>query len=235
MCFPLFRPLQTFGGQPEFGSRVHWNGLDRGASMNIDPVVFVVDDDAEIRKSTTLLLGSASLRHVAYESAQAFLEDYNADLPGCLLLDLKMPGMNGMELIEQLRAQKCFLPVLVISGTGTIQSAVLGMKLGIVDFLVKPVSPEVLIPKVRAAIELDAQRRTDAAGHAALRQRLARLTARERELLRLLVGGASNKLIASELGISIKTVENHRAHIMEKTGAVNTADLVRVSLLAEAT
>ncbi len=200
-----------------------------------EPVVFVVDDDAGMRKSTTLLLEAASLPHIAYESANEFLADYRPDAPGCLLLDLHMPGMSGMELIERLRAQSCLLPVLVVSGTGTIPMAVQGMKLGVLDFLEKPVNPEVLIPKVRAAILLDAQRRADAAGQAQLRQRLSSLTARERELLKLLVGGASNKLIAADLGISIKTVENHRAHIMEKTGAFNAADLVRISLLAEST
>jgi len=203
--------------------------------MNRQPTVFVVDDDAGMRKSTIMLLEAASLPHIAYDSAKAFLARFDPDAPGCLLLDLHMPGMSGMDLIEQLRAQNCLLPVLVVSGTGTIPMAVQGMKLGVVDFLEKPVSPEVLIPKVQAAIELDAQRRVDAAGQAALRGRLVSLTVRERELLKLLVGGASNKIIAAELGISIKTVENHRAHIMEKTGALNTADLVRISLLAEST
>jgi two-component system response regulator DctR len=203
--------------------------------MKREPNVFVVDDDAAMRMSTTTLLRAASLPHIAYGSAKAFLADYHPDTPGCLLLDLNLPGMSGMDLIEQLRAQNCLLPVLIISGTGTIPIAVRGMKLGVVDFLEKPVSPGVLIPKVQAAMELDAQRRIDATGLAQLRQQLANLTPRERELLKLLVGGASNKIIAAELGISIKTVENHRAHIMQKTGAVNTADLVRISLLAEST
>ncbi len=188
-----------------------------------------------MRKSTILLLESVSLPYRAYEAAEAFLADYDADQPGCLLLDLNMPVMNGLEVIEQLRARNCLLPVLVISGTGTIPVAVQVMKMGVVDFLEKPVNPQVLIPKIRAAMELDTQRRVDAAGQAQHRQRLSALTARERELLNLLVSGASNKLIAAQLGISIKTVENHRAHIMQKTGAVNAADLVRISLLASST
>jgi FixJ family two-component response regulator len=203
--------------------------------MKQEPKVFVVDDDAAMRKSTILLLESASLPHITYDSAKSFLANFAIDQPGCLLLDINMPDMGGMELIEHLRAQHCLLPVLVISGTGTIPMVVQGMKLGVVDFLEKPVDPAVLISKVQAALELDAHRRVDAAGQAALRQRLSGLTARERQLLKLLVGGASNKLIAAELGLSIKTVENHRAHIMDKTGAVNAADLVRISLLAEST
>jgi two-component system response regulator DctR len=200
--------------------------------MKREPTVFVVDDDAAVRASTTLLLEASSLPHAAYGSAKAFLTNYHPDSAGCLLLDLDMPGMSGMELIEQLRALNCTIPVLMISGAATISMAVQGMKMGVVDFLEKPVSPEVLIPKIHAAIKLDAQRRMNAAEQSELRRRFAALTARERELLKLVVAGASNKLIAADLGISIKTVENHRAHIMQKSGAVNAADLVRISVMS---
>jgi two-component system response regulator FixJ len=200
--------------------------------MQQKPTVFVVDDDAGMRNSMNILLEEALLHCAAYDSAGAFLADYHRDLPGCLLLDLHMPGMSGMALIEQLRAQEHLLPVIVVSGTGTIMKVVQGMKLGVVDFLEKPVNPRALIPKVNAAIALDSKRRTDATSQAAMRRRLSHLTLREGELLELVVCGETNKSIASKLNISIKTVENHRARIMEKTGSRKVADLVRLSHLA---
>ena len=200
--------------------------------MNSASTVFVVDDDTSMRKSTCVLLESAGLPFRDFDSAIAFLNAYKPDQPGCLLLDLHMPGMSGIELVERLRAEQAMLPILMVSGTGTIPLAVKGMKLGVLDFLVKPVDPELLISKVMAALELDMQQRSNAASLGAIRQRLATLTARERELLRLLVSGMANKNIAAELNISIKTVENHRANLMEKTGALNAADLVRMAMLA---
>jgi FixJ family two-component response regulator len=199
--------------------------------MKAEPTVFVVDDDAGIRKSTCVLLESAGLPFREFDSATSFLSEYKPDMPGCLVLDLHMPGMSGIDLVERLRADKASLPILIVSGTGTVPLAVKGMKLGVLDFLVKPVDPAVLISKVQAALELDAQQRSDAASLNVIRQRLSTLTAREEELLRLLVSGMANKNIAAELGISIKTVENHRANLMEKTGALNAADLVRMAML----
>jgi FixJ family two-component response regulator len=198
------------------------------------PTVFVVDDDAGMRKSMRMLLESAGLPHQIFDSALAFLDNYRPDRRGCLVLDLHMPGMSGMDLVEKLRAEKVMLPVLIVSGTGTIPMAVQGMKLGVLDFMEKPVDPQVLLGKVRAALALDAQRRSESAELTGIRQRLAALTAREKELLKLLVSGLSNKQVAAQLGISIKTVENHRAHLMEKTGAANAADLVRMSMLVDA-
>jgi two-component system response regulator FixJ len=206
-----------------------WN---RDTRMKQKPTVFVVDDDAGMRDSTGILLEAASLPCVAYDSAEAFLADYHRDLPGCLLLDLHMPGLSGMALIEQLRAQKHLLPVIVISGTGTIMTVVQGMKLGVVDFLEKPLIPRVLISKITAAIALDSELRTEATGQAALHRRLSHLTLREGEVLELVVGGESNKSIAGKLEISVKTVENHRARIMVKTGSRKVADLVRLCHLA---
>jgi two-component system response regulator FixJ len=202
--------------------------------MKFEQTVFVVDDDAGMRKSTSVLLESAGLPYKAFDSAGAFLDDYRVEMPGVILLDLHMPGMNGMDLVERLRAERISIPIIVVSGTGTIPIAVRGMKLGVMDFLVKPVDPDVLMTKVRVALELDSKQRTDAAGINEIRGKLATLTPREQELLRLLVSGMANKNIASEMGISIKTVENHRASLMEKTGALNAADLVRMAMLASA-
>jgi RNA polymerase sigma factor (sigma-70 family) len=195
------------------------------------PTVFMVDDDAGMRKSTGMLLESAGLPYEAYDSANAFLAKYAPDRRGCLILDLHMPGINGMELIEQLRAQKIRLPIVVVSGTGTIPLAVKGMKLGVLDFLEKPVDPDTLIERIRTGLEADERQRADAATADAARERLSSLTPRERQLLKLLVSGLSNKQIAGELGISVKTVENHRASLMQKTGALNAADLTRMSML----
>lgn len=193
--------------------------------------VFMVDDDPGMRRSTGMLLESAGLPYESYESAGAFLARYTPERRGCLILDLHMPGMNGMELIEQLRAQKIRLPIVVVSGTGTIPLAVKGMKLGVLDFLEKPVSPDTLIERVKAGLETDERQRAESGTVEAARHRLSTLTPRERQLLKLLVSGMANKQIAAELGISVKTVENHRASLMQKTGALNAADLTRMSML----
>ena len=199
--------------------------------MKQEPMVFVVDDDGGMRKSTCVLFESVGLQYREFESATAFLQAYDPVMPGCLVLDLHMPGMSGIDLVERLRADRAMLPILIVSGTGTIPLAVKGMKLGVLDFLIKPVDPSILIAKVQAALELDAQQRNDASSLNAIRQRLSTLTTREQELLKLLVSGMANKNIASEMGISIKTVENHRANLMDKTGALNAADLVRMAML----
>ena len=196
------------------------------------PTVFVVDDDPGIRRSTVMLLESAGLTCQEYDSATAFLDDGAADRPGCLVLDLHMPGMTGLDLVERLRNGRVGMPILIVSGTGTVPQAVAGMKLGVLDFLTKPADPDLLLTKVQVAVRLDADRRADAAVLGEIRQKLAALTARETETLRLLVTGLSNKQVAAQLGISTKTVENHRASVMLKTGALNVADLTRMSMLA---
>ena len=196
------------------------------------PTVFIVDDDPGIRRSTAMLLEAENLRCQEFGSAAEFLDDHKAGRPGCLILDLHMPGMGGLDLVDRMRCHHLTLPVLIVSGTGTVPLAVAGMKLGVLDFLVKPVDPDLLVAKVRVALELDVQQRTNSAAVTGIRVRLARLTARETEALHLLVTGLANKQVAAELGIAIKTVENHRASIMQKTGALNVADLTRMSMLA---
>ncbi|HEV7300003.1 MAG TPA: response regulator [Tepidisphaeraceae bacterium] len=198
------------------------------------PIVHVVDDDPGMRQSTALLLQSAGLACATYASAAQFLAACRPTCPGCLILDLQLPGMCGIDLVEQLRTRGIALPILIVSGTGTIHMAVQGMKLGVLDFLEKPVDPQTLLAKVRSGLELDAQNRAADAELRELRDRFTAVTSRERELLKLLVDGLSSKQIASTLGISIKTVENHRTHLMEKTRAMNIADLVRMSMLIDA-
>jgi FixJ family two-component response regulator len=202
--------------------------------MSGEPKVYIVDDDAGMRRSTSLILETANLPYEAFESAEAFLQSVMHEAPGCLALDLHMPGMSGLDLIVQMRLDKYTMPVLMVSGTGTVPLAVTGMKLGLFDFLVKPVDPEVLLSKVNAALKLDNQQRNDVASLDVIRHKLGSLTPRETELLKLIVAGYPNKNIAMELGISIKTVENHRASLMAKTGALNAADLVRMKMLVTA-
>jgi FixJ family two-component response regulator len=195
------------------------------------PTVYLVDDDPAYRQSTESLLQTAGLAFESFESAEAFLQRVPPDAPGCLILDHIMPGMTGLELLSKMRDRHFALPVLMVSGTGSVPVAVTGMKLGLFDFLVKPPDPDVLLSRVRSALELDAQRRAAAAQLDDLRARFATLTAREQELLDLIVRGLPNKNIATELGISIKTVETHRGSLMTKTGAANVADLVRMKML----
>ena len=199
--------------------------------MDRQPIVFVVDDDASMRNSTAMLLESAGLKFETYESAADFLDSYNSDQPGCLILDLSMPGMSGMDLVAKLREKGIKLPTIIVSGTGTIPLVVQGMKLGVVDFLEKPADTEVLLDKVRKALDLDAKQRAQDAALAPIAKRFSTLTARERQTLTLLVRGLSSKQVAKELNISVKTAENHRAKLMQKTGALNAADLARMAML----
>jgi FixJ family two-component response regulator len=197
--------------------------------------IYIVDDDDGMRRSLSMIFETASMEFDAFESAEAFLQDVPPHARGTLTLDLHMPGMSGLDLVARMRTAKYSMPVLMVSGTGNVPLAVEGMKLGLFDFLVKPVDPEILLSKVHAALELDNQQRNDATMLNQIRKKLSALTPRETELLKLIVGGLPNKNIASELGISIKTVENHRASLMAKTGALNAADLVRMKMLATET
>jgi FixJ family two-component response regulator len=197
------------------------------------PTVFIVDDDPGMVKSLATVMEVASLSVRTFPSAAAFLVDYEPGERGCLVLDVRMPGMSGVELLERLRAGRVEIPVIVVTGHGDVPTAVWSMKLGAVEYLQKPVDPRVLVEKVREALAMDATRRAQQAEADAVRQRIATLTTREQEVVRLLVTGMASKQIAIEMGISVKTVEHHRAHVMSKTGAVNVADLVRIKMLAD--
>jgi FixJ family two-component response regulator len=181
-----------------------------------------------MRKSLTMLVESASLVASAYESAENFLADSAADHPGCVVLDLRMPGMSGIDMLQTLRGNMNDIPVIIISAHADVPATVRGMKLGAVDVLQKPVEPTALLDAIRQSLTLSQslyQQREEALS---VRQRFANLTAREMELLALIVDGQPNKQIARTLGISIKTVANHRASLMAKTGAANAADLARL-------
>jgi two-component system, LuxR family, response regulator FixJ len=200
--------------------------------MARDAVVHLIDDDDGVRHSLAFLLTSTGFAVRAYESADRFLEAIPALQPGCVVTDLRMPGLSGLELQRQLRARKVGLPVIVMTGHGDVPLAVEAMKAGAVDFLEKPFHDEVLISAIRAAIDRYAQEagRDDEA--AAIRARQRTLTPREAAVLEGLVAGRPNKKIAYEMNISARTVEVHRARLMDKMAAANLSDLVRMVFLA---
>lgn len=191
--------------------------------------VYVVDDDYDVRESLSMLLRSMGLRAAAFASAGEFLGAAGADPEGCLVADVRMPGMSGLELQEELARRGVLLPVIVITGHADVPMAVTAMKGGAVDFLEKPFSDQTLLDRVHGALRLDAERRTRRATAGDLGARLARLTPRERQVLERVVAGKPNKVIARELGLSTRTVEIHRARVMEKMQARSLADLVRLA------
>lgn len=200
--------------------------------MPSDSIVFVVDDDAAVLDSLRFLIESVGLRVRTFSSADEFLAAYTPDQPGCLVLDIRMPGMSGLELQEQLAKRGYTLPVIIITAHGDVPSAVRAMHAGAVDFVSKPFNAQSLLDRVHQALAKDAQTRRDAAVRAAIAAKVALLTPREREVMDLVVSGMSNKGIAAQLQLSAKTVETHRARVMEKMEAGSVAELVRMVLTA---
>jgi FixJ family two-component response regulator len=199
-------------------------------AMPPDPTVFVVDDDPAMRDSLCWLLQSVDLHVETYPSADAFLAAYDAARPGCLVLDVRMPGMSGLNLQDELRARDIRLPIIMLSGHAEVPTAVRALKAGAIDFMEKPFSDELLLDRIRQAIDLDREQRDAGARRAAVAERYALLTPREREVMELVTAGKANKVIAAELGLSPKTVEVHRAAVMDKMRADSVADLVRMRL-----
>jgi FixJ family two-component response regulator len=194
------------------------------------PTVFVVDDDEGVRNSLRFLLKSVGLPARALASAGEFLESYQPSQPGCLVLDVRMPGMSGLELQQQLNLRGAVIPVIFITGHGDIPMAVEAMQQGAFDFLQKPFRDQDLIDRIQRALERDGRNRAALDEHARIRERLDSLTPREREVLALMTRGKPNKIMAAELGLSQRTVEIHRARVMEKSGAASLAQLVRMVL-----
>lgn len=197
---------------------------------NVMPTVFVVDDDASVRKALQLLIKSVGLNAETFDSGHEFLRNYSPEMRGCLILDLRMPKLSGLELQDELLKQGIDIPVVFITGHGDVSVAVQALKKGAVDFVEKPFSDQLLLDAVQRAIIQDEQRRERRAKIEDIEERLQTLTSREREVMQLVVAGKVSKLIASELHISKKTVEVHRSHIMKKLGAKCVADLVRMVL-----
>ena len=193
-------------------------------------VVFVVDDDESVRGSLRYLLRSAGLECQAFASATEFLAVYDPAQPGCLVLDVRMPGMSGLELQQLLNLRGAIIPVIFITGHGDIPMVVDAMQQGASDFLQKPFRDQDLIDRIQRALERDGRNRAALDEHARIRERLDSLTPREREVLALMTRGKPNKIMAAELGLSQRTVEIHRARVMEKSGAASLAQLVRMVL-----
>jgi FixJ family two-component response regulator len=202
--------------------------------MPPEPTVFVVDDDRAMRDSLRWLLESVGLSVRTYATAAEFLGDYDATRPGCLVLDVRMPGMSGLDLQAELARRGAGLPTIVVTGHAEVSMAVRAVKAGAIDFIEKPFSDQLLLDRVRQALEIDRQDREVRGRREEARRRLETLTAREREVLGLVVAGKANKEIAATLGLSTKTVEVHRAHVMSKMAAESLAELIRVAILAGA-
>jgi len=193
--------------------------------------VFVVDDDDALRESLVLMLESRGFQVQAFASGQAFLQGTTADAAGCLVLDMRMPEMSGLELQEAMLRHGYQLPILFLSAFADIPSTVHAIKGGAVDFLEKPVETDVLIQHIRQALAADRQRRRQRHKEQRIRARFEQLTPRQREVMRLATEGLSNKEIAETLGISSRTVENHRALLMERMEADNLAVLCQMAAL----
>lgn len=193
------------------------------------PTVFVIDDDPSLRRGVERLLRTEGYEVECFDSAAAYFARAAHAGPGCLLVDLAMPGMDGLEMQARLAQDARSLPIVFLSGHADIPASVRAMKMGAVDFLTKPVDAGVLLPALRAALARHAGERMRRAEQTRREARLARLTDREHEVLHFVVAGLRNKVIAARLGITEKTVKAHRAHIMEKTGATSLPDLVRLA------
>jgi FixJ family two-component response regulator len=200
-------------------------------TKRFDPIVFVVDDDEAVRSSIALLVRSLSLRAETFASAQEFLDDFDAEQPGCIVLDVRMPGMSGLELQETLAEMGAIIPIIFITAHGDVPMAVGALKGGAMDFIQKPFRDQDLIDKIQAALSRDAENRDSVARCESIESRIGLLTPREREVMELVVEGKANKVIAAELGLSERTVEIHRGRVMTKMLADSLPHLVEMALL----
>lgn len=197
-----------------------------------EPAVFIVDDDDAVRESLAFLMKSVGLKAESFPSAQAFLDSYNPNRAGCLVLDIRMPGMSGLELQDKLKQMGSILPIIFITGHGDVPMAVKAIKAGAADFVQKPFRDQELIDRIREVLEEDAQSRADKLQRNEILRRMDTLTEREREVMEQVVDGKANKVVAIDLNVSQRTVEIHRANVMEKMKARSLAQLVRLVMKA---
>jgi FixJ family two-component response regulator len=193
------------------------------------PIVFVVDDDVSVRESLELLIQNEGWRPESFESAQEFLDRPRVLVPSCLVLDISLPGLDGLELQKRVAAERRDMPIIFITGFGDVPKTVQAMKTGAVEFLTKPVNDEVLLGAIRQALERSRVALAHEAEMQELRNRYASLTARERQVMALVVSGLLNKQVGGELGISVITVKAHRGQVMQKMKANSLADLVKIA------
>jgi len=193
------------------------------------PTVFVIDDDADVRASIQGLVKSADLRSESFERAEQFLQRKPPDSPSCLILDVSLPGINGLDFQQQLRNAGLQIPIIFVTGHGDIPMSVKAMKSGAVEFLTKPLKRHVLLDAIQQALARDSARRKEQADIALLQERYDKLSRRQHQVMHLVVSGLLNKQIASELGTTLITVKLHRAQVMRKMQAASLADLVRMA------
>jgi len=197
--------------------------------MNKEQTIFVVDDEPDVRAALSMLIKSVGLKPEIYDTPQAYLDAYDPERPGCLVLDMRMPGMSGLDLQAKLAEMGQHPPIIMISGHGEIPNAVQAVQSGAVDFLQKPVSDQLLLDRIRQALRLDTENRKSFNERHELETRYTTLTPREREVMQGVIAGKLNKIIADELSVSTRTVEIHRAHVMEKMQAGSLSALVNMS------
>ncbi len=197
--------------------------------MLFESRVYLVEDDDAVRDAVSLLLRSAQLHVEAFADAETFLASYSPDIPACLVLDARLPKMSGLELQEHVKAAGWNLPIVLVTGHGDVPMATRALKAGAVDFIQKPIDDQILLSSISMALKLAEETADAEARRMKIEARLGLLTPRERQVMELIVGGASNKVVASELGISHRTVEIYRRNVMEKLDARSLPDLVRMA------
>ncbi len=201
--------------------------------MNPEPTVFIIDDDEAVRRFLSGLIASVGLHVETYASAQEFLDADEPSQPGCLLLDIRMPGMSGLELQKELASRNIRIPIIILTGHGNVQVAVHAMKAGAVDFIEKPFNNELLLDRIQMAVAESVDADTTRIKQDEIAHRMELLTPREHQVLDIVAAGETNKAIARRLEISEKTVEIHRARVMEKMQAKSLADLVKMVAMLE--
>ena len=201
--------------------------------MSEEQIVYIVDDDTDVREGFGLLMETVGQRTKAYETAVAFLQDYHDGMRGCLVLDIRMPRMSGLELQQKLIERNTLLPIIFITGHGDVPLAVEAMRRGALDFIRKPFREQDLLDRINEALAIEDGKRRTQVDKQKLVEQFDSLSEREREVLELVADGKMNKVVAQDLGISERTVEVHRSHIMHKLGVQTLAQLVRLKIEAE--